>query len=80
MELNEIFWRTVRAVAYDLHQLMHKFKSLTPLQRYAWCIAGIVLQLLKPSVNSRLASSLIRKKWNRLLERLIMVLTKEGDK
>ncbi len=61
-ELCEIFSRTIRALAYDLYQLIHN-----------WCIAGLVLQLLKPSVNFYLANSLIRKMWNRFLERLIML-------
>ncbi len=52
---------------------IHNFKSLAPLQRFAWCIASLVLQLLKPSLNCRLANSLVRKMWIRFLEKLIML-------
>ncbi len=37
--LSEIFWRTITDLAYDLHQLTPH----TPLQRFAWWIAGAVL-------------------------------------
>ncbi len=45
-ELNEIFWRTIRALANDLHEFIHKFKSPSPLRRLASCIASLVLQLI----------------------------------
>ncbi len=81
-ELSEIFWHTIRALAYDLNQLIHNFKSHAPLQRFAWCITGLVLRLLNPSLNCRLANNLIWKMWIRLSEMLIMLnngFHKKGD-
>ncbi len=47
-KLSEIFWRTIRALANDLHQLTHNFKSPALLQRFAWGIADNVPLVLKP--------------------------------
>ncbi len=71
--LSEIYWRKIRALTCNLHQFIHNFKSHTPLQRFAWYIAGLVLHLLKQPLNYRLAKSLTRKMWIRFLERLIML-------
>ncbi len=60
-ELSVILWRKIGALIYDLHHVFQNFKSNAPLQRFAWCIAGLVLQILKPSLNCHLANSLIRK-------------------
>ncbi len=64
-ELSEIFWRKIRAWTYDFHKFIHNFKSHVPLQKFVWCIAARVLRLLKPSLNYRLACSLISKIWIR---------------
>ncbi len=72
-KLCEIVWQAVRDTAYDLHQLMHNFTSHAPLQKSAWVTADSAHQLLKPSVNCRLANSSIRKMWNRFLKRLILL-------
>ncbi len=65
--LIEILWRKIKASSDNLHQFNYHFKSHADSQRIAWCIAGLVLQLLKPLLNHRLAYGLIRKMWIRFL-------------
>ncbi len=72
-DLSVILWCKIRALIYDLHHVFHNFKSNVPLQRFAWCIAGLVLHLLKPSLNCHLANSLISTLWILFKERLIML-------
>ncbi len=57
------------AAAYDIHQCTHDNKAYAPLQRFVWCIAVPVLQLLKPSLNCCLVNSLIRKKVDYILRK-----------
>ncbi len=64
-ELSEIFWRKIRALTDNLRQFILSFKPHAPLQRFARCVADLVLQLLKPSLNYPLAKSLTRKIWIR---------------
>ncbi len=45
--------RTFKGLTYDLHQFIYNFKPHASLQRFDWCIADTVLQLLKPDVNCR---------------------------
>ncbi len=61
-ELSEIFWHTIRALANNLHQFIHIFKS-----------HSLCKDMLNPSVNFRLANSFIRHMWIRFLEKLIML-------
>ncbi len=72
-ELSVIFWRAIRALAYDLHQLIYNFKYHAPLRRFAWYIADAVRQLLKISTNYQLAKRLFSKTWNRFQEELLML-------
>ncbi len=38
-EISEIFWLTISALTYDLHQLIHNFKSHAPSLMFVWRIA-----------------------------------------
>ncbi len=51
-QLCKICWCKIRALTYDLHQLIHNFKSHAPLQRFVWWITDPVLQLLKSMINT----------------------------
>ncbi len=62
-ELSEIFWRPITALTYDLHQLIHNFKSHALLQRFTFRIAG--------SITCRLAKRLVRKILNGFQDGLI---------
>ncbi len=55
-KLSEILWRAIRALIYDLHQLIQNFKSPALLSRFACGIADYVPLVLKP-----LAQGPIRK-------------------
>ncbi len=54
-ERSKIFWRTIKRWR-TISTNSSTMSSHVPLQRFAWCIAGHVLRLLKPSLYYRLAS------------------------